>query len=38
MPLDRAVPDSRSQECKAVEYPPNLPTASVIICFVVRVG
>ncbi len=34
LPLDRSVPDSRSQECKAVSYPSRLPTASVIICFV----
>ena len=29
----RDVPDTRHPECKKLEYPSNLPTASVIICF-----
>lgn len=32
--LRRPLPDYRIPECKAVAYPTELPTASVIICFV----
>ncbi|VDO19298.1 unnamed protein product [Heligmosomoides polygyrus] len=31
--LDRSIPDSRSEECHALSYPENLPTASVVIIF-----
>ncbi|XP_060230076.1 inactive polypeptide N-acetylgalactosaminyltransferase-like protein 5 isoform X1 [Meriones unguiculatus] len=31
--VERQVPDSRDEICLAKHYPPNLPTASIIICF-----
>ncbi|VDD93151.1 unnamed protein product [Enterobius vermicularis] len=31
--LDRSLPDSRFPECKAIHYPLDLPTASVVIIF-----
>ena len=33
MPLNRNVPDFRSQKCKSFPYPKDLPTTSVIIIF-----
>lgn len=32
--LHRPIPDTRSEGCSAIQYPKNLPAASVIICFV----
>ena len=34
IPLRRPLPDYRSSDCRAVSYPPRLPTASVVICFI----
>jgi len=31
--LTRTIPDTRHKLCKSQKYPPNLPKASVIICF-----
>lgn len=31
--MDRKLPDLRNDECKAIVYPANMPTVSVIIIF-----
>ena len=33
IPLDRKLPDLRNDQCKAIVYPANMPTVSVIIIF-----